>query len=442
MTFYRGRARPLRPRSPHPPGRTGSYRVPPRRPPRSRWPGHSSPRSHRISGGGLGVAGSWPVILLAVLLAVCACAGIVAQLIRTHDQACPAKPGEIVSAQQVTAEEGYSSAPPPGLINQAEAFATCGDGQLLLLESAGQGAVQAGPVISLRIYREPGEPENDPTARQADVDALIDHAFKYAAGIRPPGAGRDIIGLLAAISADLRPGAEEVWLQTFGLPTVNPANARVLMAADPVQAVASIARWVPSLRGALVHLVLSSSVGDQPRLDTATDAWRRGFMIALLRRAGADLISVTETQANEPALPGAPPAPVIPNLPEPTPRLAAVQPGRTYTARLDSSTLFLPNSPRFLSSPGQVLEQLQPVINGWRRGDFSRVTVIGHCARFGPSAGALLLSQQRAAEIARLLRLHGMSAVTSQGVGYSQPLPPDPQSATNRVVIVTAYPKT
>ena len=367
--------------------------------------------------------------------------GLAVRSLHLHRPACPAASSEIIWAQQVTAEEGSNPDPPPGLVSQADRLAACGEGQLITLRGAGQGGVQAGPAVSLRIYREPGEPENDATARQNKVLALVGQAFKTAQASRPPGAGRDVIGLLASISAELGTGDNDVWLQTLGLPTVNPANARVLMAADPAQAVASIARWVPPLRGARVHLVLSPPAGNQPRFNTATNSWRRQFMVALLRQAGADVVSVTEVESAESPAPGAPPAPVISNLPEPTPQLPAPRPGRPYTAKLDSSTLFVPNSAQFLSGKDQVLQQLQPIIAGWRHGLFSHVLVVGHCARFGPPAGALLLSQARAARIARLLRANGITNISSEGVGYSQPLPPDPQSPTNRVVIVTAYPK-
>jgi len=331
--------------------------------------------------------------------------------------------------------------PVTDLLNAADQLSACGEGQLRILRGAGQGAVQAGPAVSLRVYREPGEVENDPTARQSEVQNLVDRAFHRAQAVRPPGSGRDIIGLLAAISAELGPGTTDVWLETLGLPTVSPADARVLMAADPEQAVASIARWVPSLHGARVHLILAPPAGDQPRFNTATDAWRRQFMLALLHQADANVVSVTEVETLESPAPGAPPAPMVSNLPESTPRLAQPRPGQPYTAALDSSTLFVPNTAEFLSNQAEVLEELQPIITGWRLGLFSRVLVVGHCAKYGPPTGALLLSQQRAAKVAQLLRLHGVSDITSVGVGYDQPLPPDPQSATNRVVIVTAYPK-
>ena len=102
----------------------------------------------------------------------------------------------------------------------------------------------------------------------------------------------------------------------------------------------------------------------------------------------------------------------------------------------------MPDTAQFLTSEAEVLKQLQPIITGWKLGLFSRVTVVGHCARYGPPQGAVQLSEQRAAEVAGLLRQGGVTVITAWGVGYDQPLPPNPQSATNRVVIVTAYPNT
>ena len=95
----------------------------------------------------------------------------------------------------------------------------------------------------------------------------------------------------------------------------------------------------------------------------------------------------------------------------------------------------------FATSQARVFAELQPIIAAWRTGKYSQVRVVGHCAMFGSRQGALLLSQQRAAIVAALLRQYGVSDVTSIGVGYNDPLPPNPQSASNRVVIITAIPK-
>jgi outer membrane protein OmpA-like peptidoglycan-associated protein len=385
---------------------------------------------------------TWPWALLATVLIVGALAGIVAQSEHVASQGCSAAHDEIIVATQVSRQEGNNSSPPPGLVDQADRLASCGGGELILDRGAGQGGVQTGSAISLRIYREPGELENDPQARASKVGQLITQAFRHSDTTQPPGTGRDVIGLLATISSQLGRGLNDVWLRTFGLSTVNPADTRVLMAADPVQAAASIPGPLPDLRGARVHLILAPAAGNQPRLNVATDTWRRDFMVALLRRCGADVISVTEDEVVERPAPGAPPAPVVANLRNPTPHLPAhLPPHRVYTEKLDSSALFLPDSARFMVGQGQVLAELQPVITGWRKGLYSHVTVVGHCARFGPADTAVLLSQQRAAVVARLLMMHAVGNVTSTGVGYTRPLPPDPTSPTNRVVIVTAYPK-
>lgn len=376
---------------------------------------------------------------LAVVL-VLALAGFM--VIHARAAVCHATGDRIIWAEQETQEEGVSQDPPPDLLSRADQLAACGEGQLIMLASAGQGAVQAGPAVSLIVYREPGEVENDPTAREHGVQAIVGAAFARAQTVRPPGSGRDVIGLLAAIASERGPGTTDVWLATLGLPTVNPADARELMAADPAQAVASIARWVPALTGVRIHLVLSPPAGDQPRFNTVTDAWRRQFMLALLRQAGASVVSVTEVESVEPAAPQAPAAPVIPNLPESTPQLPQPRPAQPYTARLDSSALFVPNTAQFLGSEAEVLNELQPIITGWKKGLFSRVSVVGHCARYGPPLGAVQLSEQRAVKVAGLLRQAGVTVISASGVGYDQPLPPNPQSATNRVVIVTAYPKT
>ena len=132
----------------------------------------------------------------------------------------------------------------------------------------------------------------------------------------------------------------------------------------------------------------------------------------------------------------------MPNLPEATPRPpkppASAKP---YQVKLDNAAFFLPNSTAFATSRQQVIASLAPVVAAWKTGGYERAVVVGHCARFGPPAGALKLSRQRASIIADLLRAAGLTHITAIGVGYSRPLPPNPYSATNRVVIVTIYPK-
>jgi len=410
--------------------RHGSYGVASRGRPWSIRP-HRVPRS-----------GSWLLPIASALAVLAALAFGTVLVARARAAACTAAQGKIIFANQVTAEEGDDPNPPAGLVTQAAKFASCGGGQLVLVEAAGQGGVQTGQPVSLRIEREPGQVEHDATARQFAVTRLIAKAFGAARTSPVPGAGRDVIGLLDAVLHELGSGQNDVWVRTLGLATVDPANARLLVAADPSQAVASIAASLPALRGARVHLVLSPPAGDQPRLNIITDAWRREFMVALLRRAGADVVSVSEEESIEQPAPHAPAAPIVTNLPDPTPRLKPrPKPGNVFTAELDTSTLFRPDSAAFLTAESQIVARLRPLISAWRSGLYSRVTVVGHCAQFGPANTAVQLSQERADEVADLLRGNDVSNVTAIGVGFSQPLPPNPQDPSNRVVVITAIPR-
>ena len=381
----------------------------------------------------------WPVLATVLCLAGLMLAAVT--VVRARASECQAPPARLIDATQLTAEEGYGLSPPPGLVSRAEQLASCSGGSLIMLQAAGQGA-QAQPPVPLRVYREPGQLENDPTARANAIRAVIGRAFRRALATPVRGDGRDLIGLLAAISQDRSRGGTEAWLTTFGLPTVAPADTRILMAADPAQAAQSIRHWLPDLRGVRVHLILNPPAGDQPRLNTATDDWRRGFVTALLRDAGASVVTVTESQTAERAAPGAPPAPQVRNLPEQTPRLAKPSaPARPYQVELDSAAFFLPNSAAFATTRRRVLASLASVVTAWKTGGYARVTVVGHCARFGPPSGALALSRTRARIIAALLRTAGVTHITAVGLGYSRPLPPNPYSAANRVVVVTIYPK-
>ncbi len=387
-------------------------------------------------------SGSWVLPVASALAVLVAIAFGTVLVVRARAGACTAGQDKIIFANQVTAEEGDDPNPPAGLAAQADKFASCGDGQLVLVQAAGQGGVQAGPPVSLRIQREPGQVEHDATARQRAVARLIAKAFGAARTSPVPGAGRDVTGLLGAVSHEMGSGHNDVWVRTLGLATVDPANTRLLMAADPSQAAGSIAASLPSLRGARVHIVLSPPAGDQPRLNVVTDAWRREFMVALLRRAGADVVSVSEEESIEQPAPHAPAAPVVANLPDSTPRpRPRPKPGNVYTAKLDTSTLFRPDSAQFSTADSQIVAQLWPIISAWRSGSYSRVTVVGHCAQFGPANTAVQLSQERADDVADLLRSNGVSDVTAIGVGFGQPLPPKPQDPSNRVVVITAIPK-
>ncbi len=217
-------------RSPHK-GRPKSYGRRPWQPVRGatgRRRSAAPPYRHRASW-------PWPWVALATVLCLAAFALTAVMVVHARASACRTPPATLIDATQVTAEEGYSPAPPAGLVNRAEYLASCSGGTLIMLRAAGQGG-QADSPVTLRLYREPGQLENDSTARASAIRALIGRALGTALATPGRGDGRDLIGLLAAISQDRGRGGTEVWLATLGLPTVAPADTRILMAADPVQA--------------------------------------------------------------------------------------------------------------------------------------------------------------------------------------------------------------
>jgi outer membrane protein OmpA-like peptidoglycan-associated protein len=349
-------------------------------------------------------------------------------------------PPTLIFAEQVTGEEGHDPNPPADLLDQAGAAAARGGGELTLIHAAGRGGVQVGDKVPLRVEREPGQLENVDTTRQDAVRARVTDAFHADQQTPVTDAGRDVIGLIAAVAAGLTPGQNEVWIRTLGLGTTDPADARILMAADPGAAAESVAQFVPPLRSTRAHLILAPVAGDQPRFNEATNRWRREFMMALLHRAGATVVSVDEVRTAESPIPGAPAAPVIPSLPDPpTPRPPS--PGCAPVARLDTSASFQADSVEYAISEQAVVAQLQPIIDGWTPCGYGRVEIVGHAARIGDAEGARRLSQRRADKVANVLRAHQISPITARGVGYDEPLPPDPKDPANRVVIVTAYPK-
>jgi outer membrane protein OmpA-like peptidoglycan-associated protein len=257
------------------------------------------------------------------------------------------------------------------------------------------------------------------------------------------GAGRDMLGLLRTIAAEARSttGQTEVYLRTLGLPTVDPADVRVLMATDPQPAAASVKRALPDLHGIRLHLILAPPTGAQTKLNIRTADWRRKFAGELLRQAGADVRSVEEDNTVGSAAADASRTPVVPNLPDPT----REPPGKPKPRRpdtgdkavLDSAALFAADTADFTASEAAVRAQLQPIIDHWRQGAYSRVAVVGRCARFGPAELARRLSAERAERVAVLLRRAGVTDVNTQGLGHDHPLPgTDPQDPANRVVTV------
>jgi outer membrane protein OmpA-like peptidoglycan-associated protein len=346
----------------------------------------------------------------------------------------------VVVARQITAGEAQIGVP-DGLVEHAVRAADARRAELKVVQAAGRSGVQAGPAVPLVVEREPGQPENDPSARRAGVIRLLDGALTEAAAAPVSGEGRDVVGLLAATAAAMGEGANEVWLITFGLGTVDPADARVLMAGDPGAAAASIAASVPALTGARVHLVLTAPAGDQPPLNSRTEAWRAAFMTVLLRNAGATVVSTDRDLRAGSPIPGAPPAPPVPPLPDPTPPPVVAPSAGPMTLALDSVALFRPDEAEFVDPGEAVAAQLEPIVAAYREGRVGRVEVVGRCARFGEREPARALSLARARRVADLLGRLGVPVAPADvvGLGHDDPLPPDPRDARNRSVIVTAH---
>src|SRR5215470_12383429 len=139
----------------------------------------------------------WAALTTALVLAVLVVAAVMVARARATE--CRTAPAKLIVATQVTAEEGYDPAPPPGLVSRAVHLASCSGGTLLMLRAAGQGG-QASAPVTLRVYREPGQLENDPVVRAKAIRALISRTFQRALLTPVHGNGRDLIGLLAAIS--------------------------------------------------------------------------------------------------------------------------------------------------------------------------------------------------------------------------------------------------
>ena len=331
----------------------------------------------------------------------------------------------LIFADQVTAQEGYVSTVPSGLL--AEARDSRSLAEVTFIRTAGSIDQQVSSLVLPSL--------NSPQRQNAVKE--INDAFRSLSLSQPPsGSGRDIFAMLVAVSSQIERSSTSIWLRTFGLGTVTPIDARRLLAADPSAAVHSIGNTLPELRGARVNLILAAPAGNQPSLDIWTKLWRREFMIKLLQACHASSISVIEEQGRGSALTGAAQVPVVthevqnPVYPAPTPS--------TYSARLDTSLLFRPDSDETIAPTKAITKTLSPIINFARSHPGSSVSVVGHAAQFGPAQGALQLSAQRARRVASILTQAGVHNVKATGVGYENLLTSsDPQSALNRTVVVT-----
>jgi outer membrane protein OmpA-like peptidoglycan-associated protein len=377
-----------------------------------------------------------------VLLASIIASGVVAALIIASivfgyrlpilRPASPSAPYILAWVTQITAQESFPTTMPQSLVDAAITQTREGATDLVLVGVAGSSnsvSVRMSLPTSASI---PSRSRLAMTVR-ADLAKSLD---RFSHSPPPDGNGRDLLSLLqsaAGLVGDDSRG--QIWLQTFGLGTVAPADTRMLLAADPASAVQYLRPYLPDFGGVDVYVTLSSEADGQPRLDSRTTAWRREFVRGLLLAANASVVTIEQMTEVDHPLQGAPSSPIVHNIGSNTVYAAAT--GRKPAIlRLDTSATFRPDSAKLAVSRKAVLSSLRPLLSLCIRSN-CRAEAVGHAARYGSSAGALALSDQRARVIAGLLRRSGITEVTSIGVGFLQPLVSNPRSAQNRAVVIT-----
>ena len=320
-------------------------------------------------------------------------------------------------------------------------------GGKLVIAKAGGGPAQQVATAELSVNGPDGQMEHDAPTREQVTDKRISEAFAEAESKRVGEPGRNILSLLT-MAQQLAPEAGEsyqVFMVGFGLGTVDPADARIhLVAGDPSRAVDALKDRLPDLTGAEINLVFPAAAGIQQPLNVATSAWRAAYWDDLVEATNARRGDVIDLNVPDDPIAGAPEAPPITNIPDPTwpPPLPTPEPPLPPEPEVplppvvlaDSS--FEPNSAEFVDEDAAI-EQLQPLADMWRKypGGYASVDCIGRTAQFGLPEGAITLSQQRADAAKAVLTGLGISSVTAQGRGFDDPLPDiDPTDAKQRSV--------
>jgi len=329
--------------------------------------------------------------------------------------------------------------------SSAVELAKTGGGELVILKAAGDPARQVGRA-DLRIQTPDGQLEHDTETIKTVARQRIEQTFDAAAKLPTSGTGRDILSLLT-MAANMAPREGlpyQIFMVGFGLGTVEPADARIQMGGDPGQAVEAISDRLPDLTGATINVVFPAAVAPQQPLNVATSNWRRTYWADLTRATGAVQGPVIDTNIAADPTPGAPEAPVIPNLPDPTPAPPQPlppppdpkQPPTPLPPVILAGSLFKPDSAEFVDRD-LAAAQLAPIAEAWREypGSYATVDCVGRTAAFGDRGPAVTLSQQRAEAARTLLVAQGVGTVTAIGVGFDDPLPEyDQQAAEQRSV--------
>lgn len=404
---------------------------------RPRYPAAASPKRPTLSPRWLTVA------------AIAVAAVIVAALLAAIQKPVPTSYGEILVLQNVDADvAGNGLDALRGSLNQsAEQLAASGGGSVKFIVASGGGA-QVAAQADMKIGRD-GQAETDTQVRDQTADDRVNTAVGQAESIHLTEPGRNILPLFAAAAEQAPPRGQPftIYYVGFGLGTVDPTNARVSLAGEPSQAVDDISKQVPKVPGAQLHAVFTAAAGSQQSLNTITSAWRTEYWQRLATAMGAQLVSVNTDATPGPAAVGAPNAPVIANIADPTPvppcttRCTPPPPNPAPVALGGGN--FKPDSDQFLDREAAVAA-LTPLAAAWKQhpGGYTRAECVGRTAAIGPAASARTLSNARAAQAAAILTSMGIAPVTAVGVGFDNPLPQyTPTDPNQRSVVCTLIPK-
>ena len=243
----------------------------------------------------------------------------------------------LLSADNQTAGNGLEQSR-DAITDAGMSLTAKGGGELIILK-AGGGPAREVATSDLLIKGPDGQPEHDREVIEGAAKAAIDKAFSDATAARVSGEGRNVLSLLTAAADHAPPAGQpfDIFMVGFGLGTVDPADARVQLAADPGQAVAAAANRLPRLDGATIHLIFPAAAGEQEPLNVATVQWRRAYWEDLASAVGARIGDVTATNVPADPAPNANPAPPIPNIPDPTPVPPAPIPAPDPASRFPDS---------------------------------------------------------------------------------------------------------
>lgn len=323
----------------------------------------------------------------------------------------------------------------------AQRHAAAGGGTLTAYKGSGQKPIEVGRA-DLAVIRE-GNLETDAGLREKVTRQTVDEVLNQVKDTTVAGEGRDVLALLHAIAQN-KPSEGQLWdvvIYSLGLSTVDPSDVRVLMAADPAQAVESLpASSIPDLKGARVQWIFPATTGQQEPLNTRTTLWRKAFLTKLMERSNALLYQTVERNVPGTSEPGTPNAPTVSNLQDPTPAPSSPpQPDQPLIAALDAGALFAADSTTLLDREAAAAGVSQ-LVEAWKTDRYSAVECVGRVAAFGSPEVGMVLSGKRAEIITGLLAEMGVPAV-ARGAGSAEPLPGDPKGAHQRSVICTAQPR-